>query len=188
MDPFIVDCIAWALWLITWQIGGFFVRRTRWAESLWRRAQYVLPMMLGFLLIFHDRRSGRFLIHEAVYHNSAVKWAGCAMTIAGLLFSVWARFVLGRNWSGFVTLKQDHQLVTTGPYRFVRHPLYTGFLTAVLGTAITVGTGDSLVGFVIVLVGYLVKLAREEKLMIEQFGEQYVQYKKQVATLVPYIF
>ena len=105
-----------------------------------------------------------------------------------MAFSAWSRAHLGRNWSGIVTLKEEHTLIRTGPYRYIRHPLYTGFLAAVLGTAVARGTGDAFVGFAIVLAAYLLKMRREERFMTLEFGEQYRQFQNEAAALIPFIF
>jgi protein-S-isoprenylcysteine O-methyltransferase Ste14 len=117
-----------------------------------------------------------------------VELAGLAITAGGLLFAVWARVHLGGNWSGIVTLKKDHELIRSGPYRFVRHPIYTGYLGGVLGAAIVAETGDAFIGFAIVLVALLFKMRREEAFLTGEFGEEYQAYKREAATLVPFIY
>jgi protein-S-isoprenylcysteine O-methyltransferase Ste14 len=186
LNPFTIACLAWVAWLATWLIAALFAKRSRWSEGRFGRLQYGLPVGLGFFLIFH-KRPGHIIVGP-LYNNRLVEWIGTAMTIVGLAFSVWARSALGRNWSGIITLKQGHRLITTGPYRLARHPIYTGFLTAVLGTALAVGTGDALIGFVGVVVGFLIKMRREETLMIQEFGDEYREFKKRVAALVPFIY
>jgi protein-S-isoprenylcysteine O-methyltransferase Ste14 len=108
--------------------------------------------------------------------------------VAGLLFAVWAREHLGSNWSRSVTIKQDHELITTGPYAMVRHPIYTGFLAGFLGTAIALSQVRGFVAFVLILVILGVKLRMEEQWMRSQFGATYATYAHQTAALVPYLF
>ena len=100
-------------------------------------------------------------------------WLGAAVTIAGLLFAVWAREHLGRNWSRSVTIKQGHELITTGPYAVVRHPIYTGILTGFLGTAIALSQVRGFIGFVLIFLVLWLKLRTEEEWMRSQFGETY---------------
>ena len=109
------------------------------------------------------------------------------LTVAGMLFSVWARLTLGRNWSGTVTIKQDHELIQRGPYRIVRHPIYTGMLLAMLGTAFIYGIARCFLGVPIVGLGFWLKVQIEEQFMVRQFGEQYVRYRQEVRALIPYI-
>jgi protein-S-isoprenylcysteine O-methyltransferase Ste14 len=113
---------------------------------------------------------------------------GAAVTLAGLLFAVWARQHLGSNWSNAVTIKQSHELITTGPYALVRHPIYTGILTGFLGTAIALSQVRGVIGFILIFVVLWAKLHREEKWMRSEFGETYAAYAHQTSALVPYLF
>ena len=112
---------------------------------------------------------------------------GAAVTIAGLLFAVWARGYLGRNWSRSVTIKQDHELITTGPYAVVRHPIYTGILIGFLGMAIAISQVRGFIAFVLVFLALWLKLRMEEQWMRSQFGETYATYARRTAALVPYV-
>ncbi len=114
-------------------------------------------------------------------------WIAAAVTAAGLLFSVWARAHLGRNWSGSVTIKADHELITTGPYRLARHPIYTGLLLAFAGTALIVAEWRAVLAFVIAFLALWRKLKLEERWMREQFGAAYDDYARRVAALVPFL-
>jgi protein-S-isoprenylcysteine O-methyltransferase Ste14 len=114
-------------------------------------------------------------------------WLGAAITVAGLLFAVWAREHLGRNWSSSVTIKQDHELITTGPYAVVRHPIDTGILAGFLGMAIAISEVRGFLVVVLVFVVFWLKLRMEEKWMRSQFGETYAAYAQKTAALVPYI-
>jgi protein-S-isoprenylcysteine O-methyltransferase Ste14 len=112
---------------------------------------------------------------------------GLIMVAAGLGFSVWARVYLGRNWSAVVTIKQDHELVRGGPYGLVRHPIYSGLLFALLGTAVAIGEWRGLVAFAAITVGFLIKMRVEERFMDESFGEQYARYRREVAALILFV-
>ena len=87
---------------------------------------------------------------------------------------------LGRNWSAEVTVKHDHELVRSGPYALVRHPIYTGLLLALIGTALGVGNGRALIGLVLIVAALLRKVAIEERFMSEQFGDAYARYRAEV--------
>ncbi len=114
-------------------------------------------------------------------------WLGAAVTIAGLLFAIWARDHLGRNWSSSVTIKQGHELITTGPYAVVRHPIYTGILTGFLGMAIAISQVRGFLVFVLIFFVLWLKLRMEEEWMRSQFGETYAAYARRTAALVPYL-
>ncbi len=114
-------------------------------------------------------------------------WCGSVVTAGGLLFSVWARHHLGKNWSQAVTVKEGHELITSGPYALVRHPIYTGLLLAFVGSAVARGEWRGLLASALVFGALWRKLRLEEKWMRVQFGEPYEAYSQQVAALVPYI-
>jgi protein-S-isoprenylcysteine O-methyltransferase Ste14 len=107
--------------------------------------------------------------------------------VFGLFVTVWARRTLAGNWSSDVTFKQGHELITTGPYHFVRHPIYTGLLVMALGTAVAAGHLRFWLGLVMVGLGFWIKLKQEERLMLRYFPEQYPVYQKQVKALVPFV-
>src|SRR5208282_2982414 len=109
------------------------------------------------------------------------------ITVAGLLFAVWARVHLGRNWSRSVTIKQDHELIATGPYAVVRHPIYTGILAGFLGMAIAISQVRGFIVLVLILLALWIKLRMEEQWMRSQFGETYATYARRTAALVPYL-
>lgn len=114
-------------------------------------------------------------------------WIGAAVTVTGLLFAIWARLHLGRNWSQAVTIKQGHELITTGPYSLVRHPIYTGILTGFLGTAIALSQVRGVICFVLIFLVLWAKLRKEEEWMRSEFGESYTAYAHRTAALVPYL-
>jgi protein-S-isoprenylcysteine O-methyltransferase Ste14 len=114
-------------------------------------------------------------------------WSGSAVTAVGLLFAIWARRHLGRNWSQAVTVKVGHELITSGPYALVRHPIYTGLLLAFVGSAVARGEWRGLVAVALVFASLWHKLRLEEKWMRGQFGESYEAYSRRVAALVPYV-
>ena len=125
----------------------------------------------------------RFLPDAMIY-----RWIGLLMTMAGVAFAIWARVILGRNWSGFVTVKQNHELIRTGPYALVRHPIYTGLTFAVLGTTIFDGHIKIII-LVIAMVSVLIhKMKMEEQFMSAQFGSEYASYRQKTKALVPFVW
>jgi len=185
--------VAWWNWIVLfvfWFIAALFAHRTRTSEGRLRRLQHSIPLGLAFLLIFSRHR--RFFVHGRLYETGWDNWivyVGLLMTLCGCLFAVWARIHLGRYWSGYITLKEGHKIITTGPYRFVRHPIYTGWLAAMFGTALTAGTGDALCGVALVALAFVIKLRREEKLLTTEFGDEYRRFQQNVpAALVPFLY
>src|SRR5262249_32890318 len=111
--------------------------------------------------------------------------AGVVLTWGGIGFAIWARFTLGSNWSGTVQVKESHTLVISGPYRIVRHPIYTGILVAMLGTALGTGRLRSFLAVPLAFSAWRIKSLHEEGFMLEQFGNEYREYKSKVKALIP---
>jgi len=151
------------------------------------RIVQAIPVIAGFYLLLVRGRWPGWLSRQIFPDSPAALRIGLALTFAGIAFAVWARLWIGRNWSGTVTLKENHELVQTGPYSLVRHPIYSGFLLAFLGTAIVQGELRALLGFPLVVLGWWLKLRMEEAFMSEQFGNAYLEYKRRVKALVPFV-
>jgi protein-S-isoprenylcysteine O-methyltransferase Ste14 len=117
--------------------------------------------------------------------NVGIRSVGVAATVAGLVLCVWARMHLGANWSDKVVLKVDHQLVQSGPYAYLRHPIYSGVLLAIAGTATAVGEWRGLLALVLMGTNYFVKARREERILSSRFGEEFDAYRRQAGFLVP---
>ncbi|HEY6414524.1 MAG TPA: isoprenylcysteine carboxylmethyltransferase family protein [Edaphobacter sp.] len=145
-----------------------------------------VSLLLVTALLFFPRTHLSFLAIR--FHNShAIALTGLILTILGLAFSAWARDVLGCNWSGRVIIQVDHQLITTGPYAYVRHPLYTGLLIALTGTALVSGDYGSLLGLFLVVTIFRLKARREEQLLETEFGAGYAVYRAHTGSILPRI-
>ncbi|WP_233489525.1 methyltransferase family protein [Solidesulfovibrio fructosivorans] len=114
-------------------------------------------------------------------------WIGIGLTALGLLFAAWARHCLGANWSGVVSIQSGHELVRTGPYALVRHPIYTGLLTAFAGSALTLGQWRGVAAVALAILALWRKLALEERWLIEEFGEPYKAYRRRVRAVIPFL-
>ena len=186
----IYSCLLPAMWLaylLYWLAKSTNVKSTDRKESpLSRIVRLVLivsaVVLLGLPNIPLGALNARFLPAGITRF-----WTGCALTIGGLLLSIWARDQLGNNWSQAVTVKDGHQLITSGPYAFVRHPIYSGLLLAFVGSAVALGEWRGLLATALVLGALWYKLRLEEKWMHVQFGDSYASYSKRVKALVPYI-
>jgi protein-S-isoprenylcysteine O-methyltransferase Ste14 len=155
-------------------------------ESSGSRLLHVLPLLLAVGLLW-SKRIPVALLNERLFPWVPWEfWIAALITAAGLLFTVWARVYLGRNWSGVVTIKQGHELIDTGPYALVRHPIYTGLLVAFIGSAVALGEWRGLLAVLIAWAALWRKLRLEERWMTERFGEQYVAYCQRVPALVPF--
>jgi protein-S-isoprenylcysteine O-methyltransferase Ste14 len=180
--------LMWLTWLLYWRAAASGVKKTQRRESLASRLSYTVPLLLGVLLIAWPHAPIPWLSATIVPRSRFIYWSAVALVAAGLGFSVWARLHLGSNWSGAVTLKEQHELIRSGPYRWVRHPIYTGLLLGLLGSAIARDEWRGLLGFAIATVGIVRKLRIEEHWMRELFGDEYVRYSSEVAALLPFVF
>jgi len=175
----------WVVWFSYWLWAARNVQATKSSEGFASRLQHILPLAAGLALILHSPE--HHLLLGPWHRNPAIAYAGVAITAAGLGFMVWSRLHLGRYWSGMVTLKEGHRLIRTGPYTIVRHPMYTGLLFAAAGSALAAGTGDALVGLVILVPAFLLKIHKEETLLTREFGDEYLHFKRDVPALVPFV-
>jgi protein-S-isoprenylcysteine O-methyltransferase Ste14 len=187
MIPYVAVKWLWIVFGSFWLLAAFFQKPNARRQSIGSRLtqmSIILLVLAPFLLC--GQRVG--LIHRHLYPNLlVVQYFGVLLVVLGFGFAVWARFVLGRNWSGIVTVKEDHTLITSGPYGWVRHPIYTGILLALLGTAITLGTILNMVEVPAVAFALWLKLRTEEKFMLETFGEQYIDYGQRIKALIPHL-
>ena len=158
------------------------MKASKITEPIQKRLVHVTA---GFYLLFARSHHYGVLDARFVQPMHAVQIAGIALTSAGVALAIWARLILGANWSGRVTRKVDHQLIRTGPYAYVRHPIYTGLLLATAGTALFIGEWRCLIALVWVLAGETFKAKREEQFMLAEFGESYRQYQQQTGFLIP---
>jgi protein-S-isoprenylcysteine O-methyltransferase Ste14 len=177
----------WILWLAYWIVAARATSETRRRESALSRLSHYVPLIVGGAFLGIPQILGATL--EQRFHDATFAWQllTVALVIVGLSFSALGRAWLGRNWSAEVTVKHDHELVRSGPYALVRHPIYTGLLLALIGTAVGIGNGRALVGLALIVAALLRKVAIEERFMSEQFGEAYAAYRAQVPALIPFV-
>lgn len=178
---------CWVIFLLVWLMAAISTKRSVYHESRAQRLRYSILLVIGYLLLLNGRRLPYPLDARVVPPTEAMAWTGAFLCIAGLSFSIWARAALGPNWSATVSLKEGHELIVRGPYRFVRHPIYTGMLTMFLATVIVLGYLGGIVGAVLVFVSFRIKLGDEEKLMLKQFPDQYAAYQKRVKRIIPFV-
>ena len=179
---------AWVVAVVVWLLGSLTTKATVRRQTAGSRLLEIAPLLLGVVLLRTDRTIFRLLAVRFVPSTADWQMIGAAITVAGVAVAVWARFYLGKNWSASVTVKQEHELIRSGPYQVVRHPIYFGFLLAILGTAIYRGELKGLVALVLAAVTWKIKSMHEEAFMQSEFGEQYTQYKREVKALVPWVW
>jgi protein-S-isoprenylcysteine O-methyltransferase Ste14 len=185
----IFGIVTW-LWIATfivWAIGSILTKQTIGSSSDWQSRLSVWVIGLSWWLLL-DRRIPGVLANRFVPVSQPIIYTGLALTVLGLALALWGRFYLGGNWSAQVELKRDHQLIRTGPYAIVRHPIYSGFMLAALGTAFVYGQLHELLAFVLISIAWTYKSRLEEAFLMEQFGAEYDQYRKQVKGLIPFVW
>lgn len=176
---------AWLVFLVFWFVAAFNRKATQRREPIERRLVLVVFMGAAFFLLFGNANwQGR--LHERFLPD--LQWIvelGALLTVLGIAFAIWARVHIGRNWSGQVMIKQDHELIRTGPYARIRHPIYSGLLLAVLGSCLALGEYRALEGFAIILFGLIYKAKREEAILAEHFGPAFEEHKKHTGFFLP---
>lgn len=179
----------WLSWVIAWWVWAINVKATVRRQPLASRLLNMALLWCAFALIFATAvPMPRALTARFLPLSEWQFWAalGAVLTLFGLLFTVWARVYLGRNWSGmFATIKADHELITGGPYALVRHPIYSGLILAFIGTSLAMGQWRGVLATALALIAIAHRISVEEGLMREQFGAAYDAYAKRVSAFVP---
>jgi protein-S-isoprenylcysteine O-methyltransferase Ste14 len=178
---------VWIVYLVYWQIAAAGAKATQRIESVSSRVFRTILLLSGVALLCWPRLPIAWLYQHFLPGSAWAFFLSAAITVAGLLFSVWARVTLGTNWSRSVTIKKNHELITTGPYTLVRHPIYTGILAGFLGSAIATTQFRGILAFVLVFLSLWYKLRLEEKWMRSQFGDTYADYSRHTAALIPWL-
>jgi len=178
--------LCWFTFLLYWWITARQVKATAEKQSLESALEHRIPVLVSILFLMDEKLPypmNLMLISRAEW----MLVAGIAICVFGLFVTIWARRTLAGNWSSDVTFKEGHELIKTGPYRFVRHPIYTGLLLMCLGTAIEIGRLRGFIALAVMAIGFWIKLKQEERLMLQHFPDQYPAYRKNVKALVPFI-
>jgi protein-S-isoprenylcysteine O-methyltransferase len=183
-------CIEYT-WLavgIVWAVSALRLKPVAKAQSGVSRLAEIVPLVLAALLLFGSRSLPYGLDLQVLPGNSGIQWTGLLLTFAGAILAIFARLFLGSNWSGRVTIKQGHELIRQGPYAIVRHPIYSGLLLSVMGSAIAFGQLRHLLAIPLTMLGWWIKIRQEEQLLGQEFGEQYAAYRREVrGAIIPYI-
>jgi len=176
----------WAVWVAYWVMCMFGNKRTAYRQPWSQRLAFLVIGMSGFVAMQFVQDPFAQFLHVKL----AMDVVGTALCAMGLGWSVWARVVLGTNWSGIVTLKENHELIQRGPYGITRHPIYTGLIVAIFGTVmVTAPSPIGVITLVMIAGAFVVKLKQEEGLMLRHFPEAYPAYKARVkAAIVPWVW
>ena len=173
--------IGLGYWILTARGNKKTVHRDK---SAWRKS-FIGVLIMYFVLLYFGRGMWQ---NQLIPENLFAEVAGVFLCALGVALAIWARRTLGTNWSASPTIKEGHELITRGPYQFVRHPIYTGILFALLGTAIAGGLAREFLLFAILSITFYLKLRIEEALMLRQFPEAYPAYRQKTKALIPFVF
>jgi protein-S-isoprenylcysteine O-methyltransferase Ste14 len=182
--PSLVCFAEWALFILYWNAAAKNSSPAKVSESRKSRRVHELLLNVALLLVILPvwRLRQRFL-PDTVW----VVWAGLVIQTGSLVLGVWARRILGRHWSGEITIKVDHQLIRSGPYRSVRHPIYTAWLGMFAGTALVSGELHAALGLALAAFAYWRKIRLEEANLKNAFGPEYDAYRRETWALVPWL-
>lgn len=186
MDLKIVIYACWIVFWVFW-IGSAFSNKKTLLYRNKRNIVVRLLVLIIALIIFSPRISGSTLTNISWSHPLILRVIGVLMFVSGLSTAIWARRHLGKNWGTPMSIKANPDLITSGPYKYIRHPIYSGILLASLGTALAV----SYFWLAIMLISgayFIYSATVEEKDMTKQFPYKYPDYKKKSKMLIPYIF
>jgi protein-S-isoprenylcysteine O-methyltransferase Ste14 len=185
MNVMRIYSILWTVFLLVWLIAWLRTKRTQQRAPLSSRLLYAIPVSIGSYLMFNDNIQLGWLQSRVVPKNIFVDVLGISLTAAGIGLAIWARFYLGQNWSSAVSIKVGHQLIRGGPYAWVRHPIYSGILLAITGTALGRGKPVGLLSIAMFWLGFSIKSGMEEKFMLQTFGTEYEEYTRTTGALIP---
>jgi protein-S-isoprenylcysteine O-methyltransferase Ste14 len=181
--------VVWLIVLLYWFFSGFQTKKVHHQESFLKRfVLYWLPLIVAFLLLGPGEWFGHSLLRENfVPHTDLIGIIGLAFCITGAVIACWSRYLLGKNWSLAVQKKEDHELIQSGIYNVVRHPIYSGLLLLFIGHMLIVGDYRGIIAVLIVFISFWFKLKKEERILAQTFGKQYEDYKNRTKALIPYV-
>ncbi len=181
----LVIVCCWIAWAVYWVITAFSTKRAiERGGIIGYRVVALVLVAASFVIVRLVHGSPQSRLWQT---SLAAGIVSDCIVLAGAAFAVWARITLGRNWSAEVTLKDDHDLIESGPYALARHPIYTGLISMALGTAINVGRAIGFVVLVGLCGGLWWKARQEEQIMSRQFPDAYPAYKKRVRAIIPFV-
>jgi protein-S-isoprenylcysteine O-methyltransferase Ste14 len=180
--------IVWGLWILFaayWTLAALRLKRTKRRETVAQRLGYLLPLIAAFFFFSQPITERGWLAAYLLPESASIEWGAAAVVAVGIAICFWARWHLGANWSGTVTLKEGHELIRTGPYRTIRHPIYTGILLAMLGTALQIGQVRAFIAVLFAFSSFYFKARREESFLTQEFGDRFAEHSKHTGMFLP---
>jgi protein-S-isoprenylcysteine O-methyltransferase Ste14 len=172
--------LCWGIFIIYWIVASFGVKRTVEKQAGWWHIQILLIVVaIAFFMTKPDAILWSYTLTIGVSAD--------IITLIGLIIILWARTVLGGNWSTTAVLKENTELIQRGPYHYVRHPIYSGLMLMALGVAIFYGHAIGFIAFAFSFVASWLRARQEEKLLTRHFPEEYPKYKARVKAFIPFV-
>lgn len=180
---------TWLFLLLYWVISASKIKKEISGEPYFAKfLQYWLPLIVALYLLLPEEWYGSGMLNAAFLpHNNLIGVMGLVLSICGMFLACLARNTLGKNWSLSIQQKENHELIESGPYKIIRHPIYTGLLLMFAGSGIAVGEYRAILAILIFFVSFWYKLMKEEKLLLRVFGEEYSAYRLRTKALIPFI-
>jgi len=178
----------WAGFGVYWIAAARRGKAEQTSERSWYRLSRIFLLVITFALLFSPRAGVGPLGRRFLPPLLLIAYTGFALALSGMGIALWARIHLGQYWSDKVVLKLGHQLITSGPYARMRHPIYSGVLLGVAGTALVVGEWRALLGFFLLLTNYAIKAKREEKILAGAFAGKFPEHKRRAGFLLPRLY
>lgn len=177
--------VPWVVFVLYWIVNAIRTRATVRTESSASRYAILFLEVAGFVLLFRHSAGIGFLGTQFMHRTLASAIVGSIITWMGIGLAIWARYHLAENWSARVTIKQDHQLIRTGPYARLRHPIYSGLILAAIGSAVVIDQWRCVLGVCLIVTGFCIKARKEETMLTQQFGEAFHEHQKHTGFLIP---
>ncbi len=177
--------VPWVVILVYWIVSALRTRDTVQTESFASRFAIVFIEVTGFVLLFHHAAGIGFLGTRFMHRTLASVVIGSVLTWMGIGLAIWARYHLAEYWSARVTIKEGHQLIRTGPYARLRHPIYSGLVLAAIGSALVIDQWRCVLGLCLIVTGFCIKARKEEAMLTRQFGDAFREHQKQAGFLIP---
>jgi protein-S-isoprenylcysteine O-methyltransferase Ste14 len=185
MTGMLICEILWATFLAIWLVWALRTKPVQRREGVSSRLSYMVLTFAAAYTMFSGEAPREWLRIRVFPSDLWIEILAIAITAAGIGIAIWARAYLGGNWSSSVTVKVGHQLVRGGPYRWVRHPIYSGMILALLGTALARGQVRGLVAVALLYAGFRIKSLIEERAMAYTFGPEYEEYSRSTGAIIP---
>jgi protein-S-isoprenylcysteine O-methyltransferase Ste14 len=183
---FAIAAACWFLFFAYWLYAAIRKRKAaKRRDSAIGRMGQLLPMAAAYILMFSDAAHWGWLGMRFLPRSVELEVVGAVLTAAGLGMAIWARRYLGANWSAQVSIRADHELIRTGPYRWIRHPIYTGMLIGLAGTELVLGENRGMISFAIAAASFYFKARKEEIFLAQEFGSRFQEHTRNTGMFLP---